>query len=135
MSPTELGQAMTNGIHKGMRTTLGGLHRMLDRSPFCNLPEVGRTLHNATTVQDRLTYASPDDPLPKRLLIRSIESLTGYRRLARVYDHVPHQQIPRLPSERRAEWRQRNLQQRQRVVRTPILGESYSWRQLPRKRA
>ncbi|HRW05762.1 MAG TPA: lysophospholipid acyltransferase family protein [Caldilineaceae bacterium] len=79
---------MTNGIHKGMRTTLGGLHRMLDWSLFCNPPEVGRTLLKATTVQDQLTYASPDDSLPKRLLIRSIESLTGQRRLARVYDHV-----------------------------------------------
>lgn len=40
------------------------------------------------SVQERLTYASPDDPLHKRLFIRSIESLTGQRQLARVYDRV-----------------------------------------------
>jgi len=40
------------------------------------------------TLQDRLTYASPEHPLPKRLFIRSIESLTGQRQLARVYDRV-----------------------------------------------
>ncbi|MCB0061046.1 MAG: lysophospholipid acyltransferase family protein [Caldilineaceae bacterium] len=39
-------------------------------------------------VQDRLTYASPNDPLHKRVLIRSIETLTGQRELARVYDTV-----------------------------------------------
>ncbi len=40
------------------------------------------------SVQDRLTYASPDDPLHKRMFIRSLESLTGQRKLARVYDSV-----------------------------------------------
>lgn len=39
-------------------------------------------------VRDRLTYASPDDPLHKRFLIRSIETLTGQRKLAHVYDSV-----------------------------------------------
>lgn len=36
----------------------------------------------------KLTYASPDDPLVKRVLIRSIETLTGQRHLERVYDQV-----------------------------------------------
>lgn len=36
----------------------------------------------------KLTYASPDDPLPKQVLIRSVERLTGRRRLERIYDMV-----------------------------------------------
>lgn len=40
------------------------------------------------SIQEKLTYASPDVPVHKRLLIRSIETLTGQRKLARVYDHV-----------------------------------------------
>lgn len=36
----------------------------------------------------RLTYASPNDPLPKQMLIRSVERLTGRRRLERIYDSV-----------------------------------------------
>lgn len=39
-------------------------------------------------VLPRLTYASPDDPLPKQVLIRSVERLTGRRRLERIYDTV-----------------------------------------------
>ena len=39
-------------------------------------------------LQDRLTYASPNDSLPKRMFIRSIETLTGQRELAKVYDTV-----------------------------------------------
>lgn len=46
----------------------------------------------------KLTYASPADPLPKQVLIRSIERLTGRRRLERIYDTVletepDHQQL------------------------------------------
>jgi putative hemolysin len=40
------------------------------------------------TALPKLTYASPDDPLPKQLLIRSVERLTGRRRLERIYDTV-----------------------------------------------
>jgi len=36
----------------------------------------------------KLTYAAPGDPLVKRVLIRSIETLTGQRHLERVYDQV-----------------------------------------------
>ncbi len=36
----------------------------------------------------KLTYASPDDPLPKQMFIRSLERLTGRRRLERIYDTV-----------------------------------------------
>lgn len=36
----------------------------------------------------KLTYASPDDPLPKQVFIRSLERLTGRRRLERIYDTV-----------------------------------------------
>lgn len=49
------------------------------------------------SVQERLTYASPDDPLHKRMFIRSIETLTGQRKLARVYDTVL-QRIPEAES-------------------------------------
>ncbi len=38
------------------------------------------------SLQAKLTYASPADPLPKRVLIRSIETLTGQRKLARTCD-------------------------------------------------
>ena len=46
----------------------------------------------------KLTYAAPDDPMPKQLLIRSVERLTGRRRLERIYDAVlntqtDHQQL------------------------------------------
>ena len=40
------------------------------------------------SLQAKLTYASPDDPLAKRLFIRSVETLTGQRKLARIYDNV-----------------------------------------------
>jgi len=40
----------------------------------------------------KLTYASPDDPMPKQLLIRSVERLTGRRRLERIYDAVLNSQ-------------------------------------------
>lgn len=40
------------------------------------------------SVHTKLTYASPADPLPKQVLIRSIERLTGRRRLERIYDTV-----------------------------------------------
>lgn len=40
------------------------------------------------SVRTKLTYASPVDPLPKQVLIRSIERLTGRRRLERIYDTV-----------------------------------------------
>jgi putative hemolysin len=50
-----------------------------------------------TSVTERLTYAAPDDPLPKRLFIRSIETLTGQRALAKVYDTVL-QQVPETQS-------------------------------------
>jgi putative hemolysin len=33
----------------------------------------------------RLTYASPDDPRPRRLLIRAVERLTGQRTIERLY--------------------------------------------------
>lgn len=39
-------------------------------------------------VLPKLTYASPDDPLPKQVLIRSVERLTGRRRLERIYNNV-----------------------------------------------
>lgn len=39
-------------------------------------------------VAPKLTYASPEDPLPKQLLIRSVERLTGRRRLERIYGAV-----------------------------------------------
>ncbi|MBX3013112.1 MAG: lysophospholipid acyltransferase family protein [Caldilineaceae bacterium] len=39
-------------------------------------------------VLPKLTYASPDDPLAKQLLIRSVERLSGRRRLERIYDTV-----------------------------------------------
>lgn len=39
-------------------------------------------------LQTKLTYASPEDPLHKRVFIRSIETLTGQRKLARIYDNV-----------------------------------------------
>ncbi|MEZ4615090.1 MAG: hypothetical protein R2867_06180 [Caldilineaceae bacterium] len=39
-------------------------------------------------IQTKLTYASPDDPLHKRLLIRSIETLTGQRKLTNIYHKV-----------------------------------------------
>lgn len=39
-------------------------------------------------VLPKLTYASPEDPLPKQVLIRSVERLTGRRRLERIYDAV-----------------------------------------------
>ena len=49
------------------------------------------------SVHTKLTYASPTDPLPKQVLIRSIERLTGRRRLERIYDTVletePDQQL------------------------------------------
>lgn len=40
------------------------------------------------SLQAKLTYASPDDPLAKRLFIRSVETLTGQRKLARIYDNL-----------------------------------------------
>ena len=40
------------------------------------------------SVRAKLTYASPADPLPKQVLIRSIERLTGRRRLERIYNTV-----------------------------------------------
>lgn len=40
------------------------------------------------SVRAKLTYASPADPLPKQVLIRSIERLTGRRRLERIYETV-----------------------------------------------
>lgn len=36
----------------------------------------------------KLTYASPEDPFPKQIFIRSVERLTGCRRLERIYDTV-----------------------------------------------
>jgi len=36
----------------------------------------------------KLTYASPEDPLPKKVFIRSVERLTGCRRLERIYESV-----------------------------------------------
>lgn len=39
-------------------------------------------------VLPKLTYASPDDSLPKQMLIRSVERLTGRRRLERIYESV-----------------------------------------------
>lgn len=47
-------------------------------------------------VLPKLTYASPDDPLPKQVLIRSVERLTGRRRLERIYDMV----LEREPDQR-----------------------------------
>lgn len=43
---------------------------------------------NGSMTQSKLTYAAPDTPLHKKLLIRSIESLTGQRKLERVYNHI-----------------------------------------------
>lgn len=40
------------------------------------------------SLHSKLTYASPGDPLAKRVLIRSIETLTGQRQLARIYDNL-----------------------------------------------
>lgn len=40
------------------------------------------------SIRAKLTYASPADPLPKQVLIRAIERLTGCRRLERIYDTV-----------------------------------------------
>ncbi|MEZ4867605.1 MAG: lysophospholipid acyltransferase family protein [Caldilineaceae bacterium] len=40
----------------------------------------------------KLTYADPADPLAKKVLIRSVERLTGSRRLARIYDTVLQQE-------------------------------------------
>lgn len=50
-----------------------------------------------TSITERLTYAAPDDPLPKRVFIRSIETLTGQRTLAKVYDTVL-QRVPESES-------------------------------------
>lgn len=40
------------------------------------------------SMPSKLTYASPGDPFVKRVLIRSIETLTGQRQLERIYDQV-----------------------------------------------
>jgi len=52
---------------------------------------------NRQRLEERLTYASPEHPLPKRIFIRSIEKLTGQRKLANVYDTVL-QRIPETES-------------------------------------
>ncbi len=37
----------------------------------------------------RLSYASDDDPTPRRLVVRTIERLTGSERIQQVYDDLP----------------------------------------------
>jgi putative hemolysin len=54
------------------------LHRRLDL-PGAGSPEI------AVTAEEAFSYAAPDDPLLKRLIIRLVEQMTGQPRLKRLY--------------------------------------------------